>query len=119
VRFKIDENLPVEVVELLTSSGHDALSVVDQGMSGAGDPEVAEICVSEDRCLVTLDTDFSDIRAYPPGSHPGIIVFRLTQQDKRSVLAVCTRLLATLDSQVPDGALWVVDERRIRVREGT
>ena len=119
MRFKIDENLPVEVVDLLTSRGHDALSVVDQGMSGAGDSDVAEICLSEERCLVTLDTDFSDIRAYPPGSHPGIIVFRLTQQDKRSVLAVCSRLLAALVSQAPDGALWVVDERRIRVREGT
>lgn len=43
MRFKIDENLPVGVVDSLTSGGHDALSVVDQGMSGAGDPEVAEI----------------------------------------------------------------------------
>ena len=119
MRFKIDENLPVEVVDLLTSGGHDALSVVDQGMGGAGDPDVARICISEDRCLITLDTDFSDIRAYPPGSHPGIIVFRLAQQDKRSVLAVSSRLLAALKSQTPDGALWVVDEQRIRVREKT
>jgi predicted nuclease of predicted toxin-antitoxin system len=119
VRFKIDENLPVEVGDLLKTAGHDALSVVDQGMGGANDPEVAGICISEGRCLVTLDTDFSDIRAYPPSSHPGIVVFRLAQQDKRSILAVSSRLLAALESHAPDGALWVVDEHRIRVREGT
>ena len=108
MRFKIYENLPVEVVDVLTTGGHDALSVVDQGMRGTADPDVVAVCISEDRCLVTLDTDFS-----------GIIVFRLAQQDKRSVVAVSSRLVAALESQAPDGALWVVDEQRIRVREGT
>ena len=106
MRFKIDENLPVEVVELLTTGGHDAVSVVSQGLGGTDDPEVATICNSEDRCLLTLDTDFSDIRVYPPGSHPGIIVFRLAKQDKLSILAVTSRLLITLASRAVDGALW-------------
>jgi predicted nuclease of predicted toxin-antitoxin system len=29
VRFKIDENLPVELAELLRSSGHEAETVAD------------------------------------------------------------------------------------------
>ena len=119
MRFKIDENLPVEVVELLATGGHDVVSVFSQGLGGAGDPDVATICNSEDRCLVTLDADFSDIRVYPPGSHPGIIVFRLAKQDKQSILAVTSRLLVTLELRALDGALWIVDEQRIRVREKT
>jgi len=119
VLFKIDENLPIEVVELITASGHDALSVVDQGLGGASDPSIAQACIAEERVLVTLDTDFSDIQAYPPGSHPGIIVFRLARQDKRTVLDVTKRLLVALETDVLTGALWVVDERRIRVRENT
>ena len=119
VRFKTDENLPIEVVEQIKASGHDALSVVDQGPGGAPDPSIAQVCTAEDRVLVTLDTDFSDIRAYPPGSHPGIIVFRLARQDKQTVLDVTKRLLVALETEVLAGALWVVDERRIRVRENT
>ena len=84
MRFKTDENLPQEVVEQMKASGHDALSVADQGLGGAPDPSVAQACTAEDRVLVTLDTDFSDIRAYPPGSHPGIIVFRLARQDNKT-----------------------------------
>jgi predicted nuclease of predicted toxin-antitoxin system len=30
MRFKIDENLPVEVAELLRHAGHDALTMWDQ-----------------------------------------------------------------------------------------
>ena len=41
-------------------------------MAGAVDPDVAQACQKEARALVTLDLDFSDIRAYPPkGGLPG------------------------------------------------
>ena len=117
MRFKTDENLPVEVARLFTSHGHDAKTVEEQGLGGTTDPEVAEACRSEDRILVTLDTDFSDIRQYPPGSHPGIIVFRVPRQDKASIVNVARRLLQALTAQDPTGVLWIVDDRRIRVRE--
>src|SRR5437868_7148048 len=41
MRFKTDENLPVEVAEFLRRQGHDALSVGEQSLAGAADPIVA------------------------------------------------------------------------------
>lgn len=117
MQFKTDENLPIEVAELISRSGHDALTVEDQDLGGFPDPEIAAVCDTENRILVTLDTDFSDIRQYPPGSHPGIIVFRISRQDKISILSVTRRLLQSLADHDPRGALWIVDDRRIRVRE--
>ena len=38
---------------------------------GAVDPDVAQACQKEARALVTLDLDFSDIRAYPPEDYQG------------------------------------------------
>ena len=117
MRFKTDENLPIEVAELMSSLGHDTLTVEDQGLGGNPDQAIAAVCESENRILVTLDTDFSDIRQYPPGSHPGIIVFRISRQDKTSILGVTRRLLQSLSDQDPTGALWIVDDRKIRARE--
>ena len=37
MRFKIDENLPAEFVEMLRCAQHDALSVLDEGLGGAAD----------------------------------------------------------------------------------
>ena len=34
MRFKTDENLPIELTELLRQHQHDALSVQDQQMAG-------------------------------------------------------------------------------------
>ncbi len=40
MRFKIDENLPGEVCNLLNSAGHDAISVGQQGLGGAADAQI-------------------------------------------------------------------------------
>jgi len=57
VRFKIDENLPGDVVDLLRSGGFDARHVLDQGMGGSDDVPLAMACVKERRAIVTLDLD--------------------------------------------------------------
>ena len=117
VRFKLDENLPVEASERLREAGYDAMSVLDQGLGGAPDRDLAAVCVSEGRALLTFDTDFANIRAYPPGEHAGLIVFRLPAQDKGSLLSVLERLIRVLSETSPRGRLWIVERDRIRIRE--
>ncbi|MDD3827343.1 MAG: hypothetical protein PHY79_15365, partial [Anaerolineae bacterium] len=60
--------------------------------------------------------DFADIRAYPPAEFPGLIVLRLRQQDKPHVLEVLTRLIKLLGQEQLDRQLWIVDEKRVRIR---
>lgn len=76
MRFKIDENLPVEAAELLVESGHDAWTILDQQMVGERDLQVASVSRDELRALITLDLDFADIRTYPPGDYHGLIARR-------------------------------------------
>ena len=116
VRFKLDENLPEELAELLRQGGHDAQTVVDQGFGGASDTDIAAICRREGRTIITFDTDFADIREYPPSAHPGIVVLRLDSQARDHTLAIGARLLRAWTDQPLDGQLWIVDESRIRVR---
>ena len=80
MRVKLDENLPIQFKRLFTESGHDAATVLDEGIGGATDVEIASACLAEDRVLLTQDLDFADIRAYPPSEYPGIVVFRLANQ---------------------------------------
>jgi len=116
MKFKVDENLPVELAEQLRAARHDALTVNDQGLKGSQDSDLARVCKSEERILVTLDTDFADLRLYPPEKHSGLLVLRLARQDKPHVLAVFRRILKVLAEEPIVGHLWVVDEVRIRIR---
>ena len=115
-RFKVDENLPAEVVDLLKDGGHDAVTVGDQGMSGRPDGEVEAVCRREARAILTLDLGFGDIRAYPPDRSAGIVVLRLVRQDRDKVLAVVRRLMPTIGREPLVGRLWIVDESSTRIR---
>ena len=117
MRFKVDEYLPAQCVDQVRDTGHAALSVHDQGLSGAPDPRVAEVCTAEERVLVSLDLDFADIRTYPPSESAGIIVFRLRSQDAVTLRRVVDRLLVLLPDESPAGRLWVVEEDKVRIRE--
>ena len=116
MRFKIDENLPLELAEELWAAGHEAATADGQRLVGASDRHLSEVCKAESRAFVTLDLDFADIRTYPPGEHPGIIVLRLLRQDKIHVGDVFRRMLNAVGHEPLEGRLWIVEEERIRIR---
>ena len=115
MRFKIDENLPVEVAILLTEHGHDAMTVFQENLDGASDSDISNACQREKRALVTLDTDFADIRTYPPQNFSGLIILRLKRQDKPHVMSVINHLIMLLPDEPLEQRLWIVDEKRVRI----
>ncbi len=116
MQFKLDENLPIEIAELLINAGYDAKTVKDQQLQGIKDPILAELCKSEHRTLVTLDTDFSDIRAYPPEEFSGIIVLRVKTQAKHHVIKVFSTIIHLIVREPLIHHLWIVEETKIRIR---
>lgn len=116
MEFKVDENLPVEAADLLRQVGYDAATVFEQHLEGWSDSDIASVCQKEGRVLITLDTDFADIRAYPPAQFPGLIVLRLHKQDKPHVIEVIEHLIPLLSSEPLERLLWIVEETRVRIR---
>lgn len=116
LKFKVDENLPLEAATLLATAGHSAVTVPEQQLGGQPDPNIAVVCQSEERAMVTLDLDFADIRVYPPADFAGIIVLRLARLDKHHVLDALKRLLPVLNQEPLAGKLWIVEEMRVRIR---
>lgn len=116
VKLKTDENLPDSAAALLRAAGHDVTTALVEGLGGAADPQVAAVCRGEARALVTLDRGLGDIRAYPPVDYHGIVVLRTHDQEIDTILALVRRLVPLLETQSLAGALWIVDERRVRIR---
>lgn len=117
MKFKIDENLSPSLSAIFEAAGHDAHSVVEQALGGQPDERVINVCNREQRALITLDLDFSNILIYPPGEHPGIVVFRLPDQAHVTLEAAVRRVVDLLPQERLAGTLWIVEERRIRIRD--
>lgn len=116
MRFKIDENLPVEVALRLRTAGHDATTVTEQDMVGDPDTTLSETCRREQMALVTLDLDFADIRTYPPEQHSGFIVLRVSGRGKRHIMEVFERAVPLLETEPLAQHLWIVGEQTVRIR---
>jgi predicted nuclease of predicted toxin-antitoxin system len=112
LKVKLDENLPEALAELLRSRGIDAHTTLQEGLQGAKDGRLLDTARREGRVLWTYDTDFADIRRFPPADHAGIIVFRRWQ-------SLESRVKALLDSQKLESmaaCLAIVDEDRVRIK---
>jgi predicted nuclease of predicted toxin-antitoxin system len=119
MKFKTDENMPIEAADDLRQAGYDALTVIDQKLAGQPDIQVAGVCKVEGRAMLTLDLDFSDIRAFPPSDYAGIIVLRPAVQTIANVRRLVGQVIALLLTEPLAGHLWIVDEGQIRIRSGT
>jgi predicted nuclease of predicted toxin-antitoxin system len=117
-RFKVDENLPAAVAEMLRAEGHDAMTVLEQGLGGRADLEIHRICRDEGRAILTLDRGFGDPRRHPTTRGPGVIVLRPPSQDRVVTLELVRLLIARLDEPQLEGSLWIVEPGRIRIRRG-
>lgn len=117
LRLKLDENIPVRALTALRGNGHDVETAESEGLAGSPDRALLAQCSSEERVLITLDLDFSDIREYPPGSHKGIWVLRPAQQTFASVLSLIDAGLRLRALERTAGQLWVIDEQKVRIRE--
>jgi len=117
MKFKVDENLPQQVCNVLEEAGHQAVAVHHQHLEGAPDNKIIEICKSEERCLITMDRHFEDLLRYPPGTHYGIIVLRLENLSMSYVLHRIQSILSHVSEFSLSGQLWIVEPGRIRIKK--
>jgi len=115
VKFKLDENLAERHCLALEAVGHDVSTVKRQGISGATDSELFSICRREERVLVTLDLDFSNVFEFPPEGTAGIVVLRARNLLIMTIDGLIENLIQALVSNDPIDSLWIVEHGRLRI----
>lgn len=116
MKLKLDENLPASCKAPLVERGHDVEAVVDEGLAGASDAEVLAAASAERRLVLTLDRGFGNVRAYPPGSHAGIIILRPDDLAPDSVVAAVVELVDRHEIDDLAGTVTVAQRGILRVR---
>ncbi|MCB0610963.1 MAG: DUF5615 family PIN-like protein [Lewinellaceae bacterium] len=118
LRFKLDENFSPSLTLKFKKRGFDAESVLDEKLSGSPDEDIFNICKLENRCLITLDLDFSNIIRFPADQTNGIIVVRPNRPANFEVMQTMTNLLLDqLSKNDPKGCLWILEPHQLRIRK--
>lgn len=116
MKFKIDENLPIEFADLLQAEGYDASTVYYESLKGTKDSILIAVCQVESRILITLDTNFANTLAYPPHLYEGIVVLRVRKQDKPYLISFFQKVIPSFSQNPIRNHLWIVEEGKIRIR---
>src|SRR5262245_47051793 len=116
MKFKLDEHLPAELGDDLRQAGHDAATVVEQGLSGIDDAALMQVVLAESRVMLTMDKGIANVTAFPPATYPGIVLFRPHQTGRGAVLQFVRQHWPAILPLISPGVLIVVSDRGIRVR---
>lgn len=116
MKLKLDENLSRYLKPSLSAHRHEVTTAADEGLLAQPDPAVAAAAKSEGRMLFTLDVEFGDLRKYPPGSHPGIILFRPKTFGPLAVNRFVEAFVRENALEPLAGCVVVVEPMKIRVR---
>ena len=119
MNIKLDENLSRHLKDQLLPLGHNVSTAFEEGLLGKVDVDVSAAAKCEDRMVFTLDLDFADLRKFPPGSHPGIILFRPRSMGPMAVNEFVLKFVRETELASLVRCLAIVEPHRIRVRRAS
>jgi predicted nuclease of predicted toxin-antitoxin system len=116
MRLLVDEALQDTVAHQLAAAGHDTTHVRLLGLSGHTDDEVMTLAVSEDRVLVTTDTDFGTILALTGAAAPSVLLLRGLGDSVHERVSAVLSALPRVEHELSEGAVVVIEPDRFRIR---
>jgi predicted nuclease of predicted toxin-antitoxin system len=115
MKLLVDMNLSPRWIELLKSSGVEAVHWSVIGKANAPDTEIMAYAKTNDWIVLTHDLDFSAILAVTQGEKPSVVQIRADDINLNIIGAQVVTALRQMESELEAGALLTIDTSRTRL----
>jgi predicted nuclease of predicted toxin-antitoxin system len=116
MKFLADENLYMPIVNILRDNGHNVLSILEEGKTGAPDEDIFQIAVSENRIILTMDKHFTNMLRFPSYQCGGIIVVRLYKIRVDKATRLFFKFFNELLERDIKKNLIIISRKKVRIR---
>lgn len=116
MNFFADECVYKVTTDALRAAGHNVTTTQEAKMTGYKNGEVFAWAVKNKKIFITNDLHFTNIIAYPPASHHGIIVLKMKPDIIKEMHKVLFGFLSTTSQQNMGKKLIIIDRNKFRVR---
>lgn len=118
MKLLLDANLSPEIARLLKEVGHDAIHVADIGLLTSTDPVILRAAATEERILLTADSDFGALLALGSLASPSVLLLRSADHLRPSEQAgLIVANLPQIAEDLEKGAIVSLTRDRLRIRE--
>lgn len=119
MKFLVDNAISPVVAKGLREAGFDSVHVRDYNLQSASDIEIFTKAESENRIIISADTDFSSILAKRNSSYPSLILFRKGSErnPNKQIELLLANLTETIVDNLNRGCIVIIEESRIRIRK--
>lgn len=115
IEFLADECVFKTTIEFLRSHNYKVSTAYEEKLDGQTNGTILQKAIQTKRILLTADSDFANILVYPPGTHSGIIVLKISKANEDDVHNNLLKLLTEVDSTLIQ-SLIIVDKNKYRIR---
>jgi predicted nuclease of predicted toxin-antitoxin system len=116
VKLKLDENIAESAAGRLAALGYDVHTVLGESLGGRSDADVWRAAQEESRLLVTHDLDFADRRRFEAGTHAGILLLRLPDDEQWRTADFLVAWFSAPDARTWERCFVVATPTKVRVR---
>lgn len=114
LRFLVDVNVGLAVAHSLRDSGHDVLFAGDLDWC-MPDAAMLSLAYSEQRIILTMDTDFGELVVHSGQPHAGVLLLRMPGANRSEKIQLVQEIVNRFGDQLP-GRFCVYRQGRLRIR---
>jgi predicted nuclease of predicted toxin-antitoxin system len=117
LKFFIDQSLPLRSAAGLREKGYDALHAREAGLATAADDVILEWCRSQDRIVVSPDSDFPTLLVLARAVRPSVIRLFAQGLSAEDVAGVVLKIASSYEEMLDKGVLVTVRRHLTSFRE--
>ncbi|MDJ0579468.1 DUF5615 family PIN-like protein [Crocosphaera sp.] len=116
MKFLADMGISQKTLEWLRNQGYNTVHLREEGLQRLDDEAILIKAKNEERIILTMDLDFTNLLAWSKDILPSVIIFRLGNENYDKINPQLEKVIGQCENELLTGAIISVSDGAFRVR---